>query len=63
LIPPAYTIVKIPLKFWVSKKSKEIIHRANLVLFVCDISNQISKEDEDIFKIIQDKRKIIVLIN
>jgi tRNA modification GTPase len=51
---------KNPIEILGIKKSKEIIRKANLVLFVCDISNQLSKEDEDIFKIIQDKRKIIV---
>jgi tRNA modification GTPase len=51
---------KNPIEILGIKKSKEIIRKANLVLFVCDISSSIIKEDEDIFKIIRDKRKIIV---
>jgi tRNA modification GTPase len=51
---------KNPVEILGIKKSKEIIQKANLVLFICDISKQISHEDEDIFQIIQDKIKIIV---
>jgi tRNA modification GTPase len=49
-----------PIEILGIKKSKEIIHKANLILFVCDGSSRISNEDQDIFKIIQEKRKIIV---
>ena len=42
------------------QKTREMIHNASLVLFVCDLSNQISEEDEDIFKILHNKKKIIV---
>jgi tRNA modification GTPase len=49
-----------PIEILGIKKTKEIIQKAKLVLFMCDMSNQISKEDEDIFKIIHDKMKIIV---
>jgi tRNA modification GTPase len=51
---------KHPIEILGIKKSKDIIQKANLVLFICDMSNRISKEDEDIFQIVQDKRKIIV---
>jgi tRNA modification GTPase len=49
-----------PIEMLGIQKTKEVIQRANLVLFICDISNQITREDEDIFKIIHDKMKIIV---
>jgi tRNA modification GTPase len=49
-----------PIEILGIKKTKEIIQKAKLVLFMCDMSNQISKEDEDIFNIIHDKMKIIV---
>ncbi len=49
-----------PIEILGIQKTKEIIQKATLVLFMCDMSNQISKEDEDIFKIIHDKMKIIV---
>jgi tRNA modification GTPase len=49
-----------PIEMIGIKKTKEIIQKANLVLFICDLSSQITTEDEDIFKIIQDKKKIIV---
>jgi len=42
------------------QKTREMIHNARLVLFVCDLSSQISEEDEDIFKILHNKKKIIV---
>jgi tRNA modification GTPase len=49
-----------PIEILGIQKTKEIIQKATLVLFMCDMSNQISKEDEDIFKIIHDKMKIVV---
>jgi tRNA modification GTPase len=49
-----------PIEILGIQKTKEIIQKATLVLFMCDISNHISMEDEDIFKIIHDKMKIIV---
>ncbi len=49
-----------PIEILGIQKTKEIIQKANLVLFICDISRQIGKEDEDILKIIQDKMKIVV---
>jgi tRNA modification GTPase len=49
-----------PIEILSIQKTKEIIQKATLVLFMCDISKHISMEDEDIFKIIHDKMKIIV---
>ncbi len=49
-----------PIEILGIQKTKEIIQKATLILFMCDISNHISMEDEDIFKIIHDKMKIIV---
>lgn len=42
------------------RKTKKIIKKAGIILFICDLSTDITKEDEDIFKIIENKKKIIV---
>lgn len=49
-----------PIEILGIQKTKEIIQKASLVLFICDLSEPITKEDEDIFNILQDKIKIIV---
>lgn len=49
-----------PVEILGIQKTREMIHNANLVLFICDLSNQFSEEDEDIFKILHNKKKIIV---
>lgn len=42
------------------RKTKEVIKKASIILFICDLSTDITKEDEEIFKIIEGKKKIIV---
>lgn len=43
------------------EKSKEYIESADLVLFLLDSSIALSKEDEEIFELIKDKKSIIIL--
>ena len=49
-----------PIEVLGINKTKEIIQQANVVLFICDLSKTITEEDNDIFDLIQDKKKIIV---
>jgi tRNA modification GTPase len=49
-----------PIEIVGIKKTKELIHKAALILFICDLSNPVTQEDEDVFQIIQDKMKIVV---
>ena len=42
-------------------KSKELIHKADLVLLVLDGSNELSKEDEELLELSKDTNRIIVI--
>lgn len=43
------------------EKSREYIQRAELIIFIIDVSRKIDKEDEDIINLIKDKKTIVVL--
>jgi tRNA modification GTPase len=53
---------KNPIEILGIKKSKEIIHKANLVLFICDISNQYPKKMKIFSKLFKIKGKLSFLI-
>lgn len=42
-------------------KSKEVLDKADLVLLVVDSSNKLTKEDEELIELTNDKKRIIVL--
>ncbi|MBQ2246721.1 MAG: tRNA uridine-5-carboxymethylaminomethyl(34) synthesis GTPase MnmE, partial [Selenomonadales bacterium] len=43
------------------EKSQEWIEQADLILFLLDVSREISEEDEDIFRLIEGKKALIIL--
>ena len=43
------------------EKSQEWIEQADLILFLLDVSREISEEDEDIFHLIEGKKALIIL--
>ena len=44
-------------------KSKEFLQKADLVLFVLDASQELSKEDEEIYASLQENQKVIGILN
>ncbi len=49
-----------PIEILGIQKTNEIIKKADLILFIGDLSSSITPEDESIFNLIQHKKKIIV---